>query len=71
MPLLTYFFFGWVGPWVGELVGFIIIFIGVPTQQNVVYGEHPIIPGRSKHLGKAQQGFPSEALFGRGVTDTR
>ena len=30
---------GW--PWVGEFVGFIIIVVFFPTQQNFVYREHP------------------------------
>ena len=30
---------GW--PWVGEFVGFIVIFICFPTQQNLVYRKHP------------------------------
>ena len=43
MPLLTYFFLelGW--PWVGEFVGFIIMCIFFPTQQNLVDREHPNI----------------------------
>ena len=36
MPLLTSVFLGSVGPWVGEFVGFIIIVICSPTQQNLV-----------------------------------
>ena len=40
MPLLTYFFLGLGWPWVGEFVGFIIMFM-FPTQQNLVNGKHP------------------------------
>ena len=32
---------GW--PWVGEFVGFMIIFTCFPTQQNLVYRIHPSI----------------------------
>ena len=31
---------GW--PWVGELVGFVIIFICSPTQHKLVHRNHPI-----------------------------
>ena len=34
---------GW--PWVGEFVGFIIIFICFPTQQYLVYRKHPKASG--------------------------
>ena len=46
MPLLTYYFLGWVGLGVGEFVRFIIISIGFPTQQNLVlrvYRKHRIL----------------------------
>ena len=32
---------GW--PWVGEFVGFIILFTYFPTQQNLVNRKHPIV----------------------------
>ena len=39
-------FFHWLGwPWVGEFVGFIIIFICFPTQHNLVYRTHPTTTG--------------------------
>ena len=41
MPLLTYFFLGLGWPWVGDFVGFIIIFICFPTQENLLYRKHP------------------------------
>ena len=37
---LIYLGLGW--PWVGEFVGFIIIFVCFPTQQNLVNRKHPI-----------------------------
>ena len=39
MPL----FLGLGWPWVGELVGFTIMFICFPTQHNVVNRKHPIV----------------------------
>ena len=42
MPLLADFFIGLGWPWVGELIGFIIIFVCFPTQQNLVNRIHPI-----------------------------
>ena len=36
------FFLGLGWPWVGEFVGFIIIFICFPTQQNLVNRNHPL-----------------------------
>ena len=43
MPLLNLVFLGLDWPWVGEFVGFIIITICFPTQQNEVNREHPSI----------------------------
>ena len=34
-------FLGLRWPWVGEFVGFFIIYIGFPTQQNLVNRKHP------------------------------
>ena len=47
MPILTIFFSGWGWPWVGEFVGFIILFICLPTQQNLVNRKHRMhmLPG--------------------------
>ena len=40
------FFFGGLGwPWVGEFVGFMIMFLCFPTQQNLVNRKHPIYRG--------------------------
>ena len=39
---LNLFFLGLGWPWVGEFVGFIIIFLCCPTQQNLVNRKHPI-----------------------------
>ena len=36
------FFLGSGWPWVGEFVGFILVFICFPTQQNLVNCKHPI-----------------------------
>ena len=43
MPLLTYFFLGWVGLGFGEFVGFILIFICLPTQQDLGNRKDPTI----------------------------
>ena len=43
MPLLNLIFLGLGLPWVGEFVGFIIIFICFPTQGNLVYRKHTIV----------------------------
>ena len=37
---LTCLGLGW--PWVGEFVGFVIMFRGFPTQQHLVYRKHPV-----------------------------
>ena len=42
MPLFNLIFLGLGWPWVGEFVGFIIIFTCFPTQQNLVYRKRPI-----------------------------
>ena len=36
------FFLGLGWPWVGEFVGFIVIFKYFPTQQNLVNRKHPL-----------------------------
>ena len=36
------FFLGLGWPWVGGLVGFIVIFLCFPTEQNLVNRKHPI-----------------------------
>ena len=41
MPLLTYFFLGWVGLGVGEFVGFIIRFLCFSTKHILVNRKHP------------------------------
>ena len=43
MPLLTYFFLGFGWPWVGEFVGFVVIFICFPTRHNLVNRKHPVL----------------------------
>ena len=42
--IFNLFFLGWLSwPWVGEFVGYIIIFTCFPTQQNVVHRKQPNI----------------------------
>ena len=41
MPLLTYFFPGWIGRRFGGFVGFIIILPCFPTQHHLVNRKHP------------------------------
>ena len=42
MPLFNLFFLGLGWPWVGEFDDFIIIFILLPTQHNVLNRKHPM-----------------------------
>ena len=43
-PLFNLVFIGLGWPWVGEFVGFIIIFTCFPTQHNSEYRKHPTLP---------------------------
>ena len=52
MPLLADFFIGLGWPWVGELIGFIIIFVCFPTQQNLVNRKHRTVVGRTRELSQ-------------------
>ena len=51
---LSFLGLGW--PWVGEFVGFIIIFAGFPTQQNLVCRKHP----SSSRYGKGSRSSQAE-----------
>ena len=43
MPRFNLFFLGLGWPWVGEVLGFIIIFKCFPTQHNLVSQKHPVV----------------------------
>ena len=45
IPILTENFLGLGWPWLGELVGFIIVFICFPAQQKLVNRKHPCTSG--------------------------
>ena len=60
---LTYFFLGWVWPWVGEFVGFIIIFTCIPTQQDLVNRKHPGTSEKSCYFARWPKAYCSDRKY--------